>query len=404
MAHAVCSENPSPHARLNGRTLLGVLLLYGACVFCATYPALLTPATRLAGSRCDPLQGLWLMRWYKDCLLHGHSPLRCDAIQYPVGAPLGNFSPLHFQTLLYLFLSLFTANDILCYNAIWFSNLCFTGLASFVLAWYVIRNRLCACFAGLLAMLSGPVLLHAHGHLELITLGWLPLFLLGWMRWLDQPKLSRLFVALVLYFLVALSAAYFAVFALVPAAVFLIGRASRGGYRQVLPWLGSRIGGLSTFVVVAAVGSSILYFPQILSRIEGYSLARPKGEFNYYGAPPWSYCVPSYLHELGRLLPADCYAQAGSVTVECCSYLGVVTLLLLGYAAIRRARFERAGLWWSVLLVCVVLSFGAYWRIGSVRMSLPAEWLRKGLFIFQALRVPARFNLCVSVFAAVPVA
>src|SRR5260370_2179573 len=117
-----------PDAPLRSRfvTLLGILVFYGACVFCATYPALLTPATQLAGSRCDPLQGLWLMRWYKHCLFHGQSPLHCEEIQYPVGAPLGNFSPLHFQTLLYVPLSLISSNDVLCYNAIWFFNLCFT--------------------------------------------------------------------------------------------------------------------------------------------------------------------------------------------------------------------------------------------------------------------------------------
>jgi hypothetical protein len=399
------SEAPgSRQSILNARTLLGVFVFYGACVVCATYPVLLTPTTRLAGSRGDPPQGLWLMRWYKHCLVHGQSPLHCQEIQYPVGAPLGNFSPLHFQTLLYVPLSLISSNDVLCYNAIWFFNLCFTGLGAFVLVWYVVRDRACACFGGLLAMLSGPVLLHANGHIELITLGWLPLFMVGWIRWLNQPTTGRFLLALLLYTLVALSAAYFAAFALVPAAIYLIWQASRGGYRQVLPWLGCRIGWRSAFAIAAAAGLSLIYLPQILSRLVGYSLSRPKGEFNFYGAPPWSYLVPSYLHGLGRLLPYDLYAQAGSVTVECCSYLGAVTLFLLGYAAFSRIRFERAGMWWSILLVCTVLSFGAYWRIGSVRVSLPAEWLRKAFFVFQALRVPARFNLCASIFAAVPVA
>jgi len=365
------------------------------------------------------------MRWYKHCLFHGQSPLHCEEIQYPVGAPLGNFSPLHFQTLLYVPLSLISSNDVLCYNAIWFFNLCFTGLGTFVLVWYVLRDRASACLGGLLAMLSGPVLLHAHGHVELITLGWLPLFMVGWIRWLNQPSAGRLLLALVLYFLVALSAAYFAVFALVPATICVIWQAARGwhalslrracgtsqprpsktqGVPPVLPWLASRIGWLSAFAIAAALGLSLIYLPQIFSRHQGYSLSRPKGEFNFYGAPPWSYLMPSYLHGLGRLLPYDLYAQVGSVTVECCSYLGTVTLFLLGYAAFTRCRFERAGMWWSLLLVCMVLSFGAYWRIGSARVSLPAEWLRKAFFVFQALRVPARFNLCASVFAAVPAA
>jgi hypothetical protein len=300
-------------------------------------------------------------------------------------------------------LSPICSNDVQCYNVIWFCNLCFTGLGTFVLVWYVIRDRACACFGGLLAMLSGPVLLHAIGHIELITLGWLPLFIVGWMRWLEHPTTGRLLLALALYFLVALSAAYFAVFATVPAAVCVIWHATRGGYGHALPWFSRRIGWLSAFAFTAAAGLSLIYYPQILSRLQGFSLARPKGEFNFYGAPPWSYLTPSYLHWLGRLLPEDLYAGAGSVTVECCSYLGAVTLFLLGYAMLSRKRNELRPLFWLfwIVLVCTVLSFGAYWKIGSVRISLPSEWLRKGFFVFCAIRVPARFNLCTSVFAAV---
>ena len=56
------------------------------------------------------------MRWYKACLLEGRSPLFCSELQYPVGVPLGNFSPLHVQSVLYLAFSSVIANDCLCYN------------------------------------------------------------------------------------------------------------------------------------------------------------------------------------------------------------------------------------------------------------------------------------------------
>jgi hypothetical protein len=416
MADNALLDDRSPRDMPGWQCLLAVLLFYAACIFCATYPALLTPTTHLVGNRCDPLQALWLMHWYKDCLLQGRSPLHCSAIQYPVGAPLGNFSPLHFQTLLYVPLSLVFANDVFCYNAIWFFNVCFTGMGSFVLVWYVLRDRVCACCGGVLVLLSGPVLLHAHGHIELITLGWLPLFMVGWIRWVDRPSKDRFLLALLLYFMVALSAAYFAVFALVPAVVYVVWRYVRAfsgalqGCAGVMPTLpcGAPLNGalvrLSAFALAAAAGSLLIYFPQIWSRLQGYSLPRPKGEFNYYGAPLWSFLVPSYQHALGRLLPSDYYARSGSVAVECCSYLGAATIALLFYAALTKCRFQRAGYWWSVTLICAVLALGAYGNFGPLRICLPAEWLRKGVFAFQALRVPARFNLCVSVFAAVPAA
>ena len=191
MADGILREDKLPRATLGWRSSLAVLLFYAVCTFCATYPALLTPTTRLVGSRCDPLQALWLMR-RGTRIACSRGDLRFTAARFSTlsGDSLGNFSPLHFQTLLYLPLSLVFANDVFCYNAIWFFNLCFTGMGTFVLVWYVLRDRVCACCGGLLAMLSGPVLLHAHGHIELITLGWLPLFLVGWMR-LRGPAKQR---------------------------------------------------------------------------------------------------------------------------------------------------------------------------------------------------------------------
>src|SRR5262249_16459989 len=156
----------------------------------------LTFASRFPGCRCDSLQALWVMRWYKHCLIHGQSILQCPNLQYPVGAPLGNFSPLQFQALLYIPLSLFIANDVLCYNLIWLLKRVFTGIGTFLVVWYVLRDRLASCFGGLAAMLSGPMLLHACGHLELITLGWVPLFFIAWLRWVDRPTGGRLLAAL----------------------------------------------------------------------------------------------------------------------------------------------------------------------------------------------------------------
>ena len=48
------------------------------------------------------------MRWYKSCLMESRNPFYCPEIQYPVGVPLGYFSPLLLQSLQYLILSQFS--------------------------------------------------------------------------------------------------------------------------------------------------------------------------------------------------------------------------------------------------------------------------------------------------------
>src|SRR3954454_22158182 len=90
----------APTARLRIRDLTIVWLFYVACALILSYPLIKTFSTTLAGSLLDPLQHLWVMRWYRTCLLEWKSPILCPELQYPIGAPLGNFSPLHLQALL----------------------------------------------------------------------------------------------------------------------------------------------------------------------------------------------------------------------------------------------------------------------------------------------------------------
>ena len=70
------------------------------------------------------------------------------------------------------------------------------------------------------------------------------------------------------------------------------------------------------------------------------------------------------------------------------TYLGVVTLGLLAYAAACRVRFERAGYWWTCFAMLVVLSLGASATIGGRQRLLPGYFLRKHLLILDPIRVP----------------
>lgn len=383
--------SPDAVGRLRWRTLGVAALLYTACLALATLPVWPTFATRFPSCRADALQSLWVMRWYRDCLVHGRLPFFCSESQFPTGAHLGNWSPMHAQALLYVPLSFLTANDVLCYNLIWAANIVFTGVGTFVLVWYVHRSRACAFFGGLVAMLSGPMLLHALGHLELVSLGGFPLFLVAWMRWVDQPSVRRMLVAAGLYLLVAMSAGYFAVFATVPAILYAV---SRDGLRH-------RLAGLAVFAGLTLPCLAVLFSPQILSRYHGYSVARSRTDFASFGSPAWALFVPSRFHHSGSLLPSDAYREAGFTDVEACSYLGLAVLGLIAYAAVARVGFANRRFWWLVFAILVILSLGGSWRLGRKFLTLPAGWLYELCPPFRQIRAPSRFNLPAVVCAAV---
>jgi hypothetical protein len=340
------------------------------------------------------------MRWYKDALAHGQTSFLVPDIQLPAGGHIGNWSPMHFQALLYLPLSCI-ADDLVAYNIIWLFNIVFTGVTTFVLIRQLLPGRGCAFFGGLVGMLSGPMMLHGLGHLELITLGWFPLFLAAWLRWVDEPGWRRLAAASGCYLMVALSAGYFAVFAMVPATLYVLHAAVRGGLAQTPVWVRKRLGWFALFVAVTLPCFLLAFAAQLDSRAHGYSVARSRGEFMHYGAPVWTYVVPSSYHSFWQWLPVKPFRAARIGEVEQCSYLGIVTLALIGCALLARAPLRRRWFWWGMFASLVVLSFGSRFSLWGLSFNLPGQWLYDWCPPFRQLRVPARFNLHAAIAGAV---
>jgi hypothetical protein len=390
-------EGSPASQRLGWKAGVAIVALHAAGLAVATYPTVLTLGSTLPGGM-DSLQHLWVMRWYKTCLLEGRPIFVCPELQYPTGAPLGNFSALQLQALLYLPVSLVSENDVLCYNIIWIFGLLLAGFGTAVLGWFVLRDRACAAFGGLLSMLSAPLLFHAMGHLELIYIGTFPLFLVAWMRFVDRPDRARLLTAVLGYLVVAMSAAYFMVFAIFPAALYVAWQAARNGRRDAWRWLRNRASWLAGFAALCLPCLLVLFSSQMWVVLHGDSLAWPREEFERYGAPLWGYALPTQAHSLGKLLPRNPSAVLADWW-ERSSYLGVVTLGLVAYAAIARVRFARSGYVWGTLLLCVVLSLGASWQLGTREVSLPSAWLYRCFPLYRATRVPGRFNLLAGVIA-----
>ena len=399
-AHKIETRNDQRSVKFSmTRTIILVPILYLATLGVATYPAFAHLRSALPAGLPDPLMHLWVMRWYKSCLVQGRLPWVCPELQYPIGAPLAHFSPMHLQGLLYIPLSSVCSNDTLCYNLLWIGGFLFTALGTFALAWYVLRDVVCAWFAGLLAMLAGPMMMHAQAHLEIIYAGGFPFFLVAWMRFVDAPSSGRLIAASATFLIMTMGAAYYMVLALPPAVCYVVWRS----IADPAPWR-RRVRGLLAFSAISALPLVLLFSSQFWALAHGLSMRRERSQFNYYAASLWSYVAPTTFHLLGGAFPFDIYAQAGQggpKMGESASYLGVVTLILVQVAAIRRVKERRIGFLWFALGLLVLLSMGSSCRVGSIKIGLPGAWLWDYVPVFRLTRNPARFNLLAAPCAAV---
>jgi hypothetical protein len=384
------------------RTLLAAAVLYLGTLGAIGFRVFARFGSVLPATLADPLQHLWILRWYESCLKSGHSPFLAPDVMIPVGAPLGLFSPLHLQALVWNLVGWALGSDFARYNLLWALGFLVTAAGGFYLSWRLLRDRTAAVFAGLLCLLATPVTLHAFAHLELIYVGVLGFFLLGWTEFVDRPRGRSLAVALGTYVLVAASAAYFAVMAIIPAVLFVIWSGARAVRSGFWTWLRTRVAWLLAFAGVAAVALAILFSSQLWAKSHGFQTQRGRIEFARYWAPLWGYFMPTPQQRAEPLIPWHPYRKAefGQTGMERSSYLGIVPLLLIGYAAARRVRFANAGFYWAAFAVAVVLSLGAFRPYHLEPISLPADWLWRIFPPMRDLRVPARFNLFAAVLAS----
>ncbi len=399
---------PAPDARgsaapprLGWRAVSLATIGYIAAVCVATYPFALSFTKGVAGSLFDPLHHLWIMRWYKSCLLEWRSPVMCPELQYPVGAPLGNFATMHMQAILYFPLS-FIFNDVICFNLIWMTGIVTTGLGTMLLIWHVLRDRRVAAIGGFLAMISGPMMIHSRSHLEILYVGCFPAFLVVWMRFVASPTWRRLAGTVAMYVVVALCSPYYAVFVIVPAALDLSWRAFAAFRTRDRAWFAERARWLTAFGLLAVPAMILIFGNQLWAMAKGYSVARTVKEFAGFGCPPWTYLAPTILHRFSALMPVNPYDSMGPFPVigERTGYLGVVTLFLVVYAMMTKAPLPRRAFWWTALAVFIILASGAYWNIGDSQIKLPGYYLKKYVFLFKLIRVPGRFSLYTVVMAA----
>jgi hypothetical protein len=388
-------------SRLGWKAVLLATVAYVAAVCVTTYPFVLSFTKGIPGSLFDPLHHLWIMRWYKTCLLEWRSPVVCPDLQYPVGAPLGNFSTMHMQAILYFPLS-FVFNDTVSFNIIWMTGLVSMGLGTMLLIWHVLRDRRVAIVGGLLAMVSGPMMLHSRSHLEILYVGCFPIFLVAWMRFVEAPSRGRLAAVVAAYVAVALCSPYYAVFVIVPAVLFLAWQAAPALRRRDRAWFASRARWVVGFALLSVPFLALIFGNQIWAMAHGFSLPRPMSEFSGYGCPPWTYVSPTILHRFSALMPVNPYDTLGPFPTigERTGYLGVVTLFLATYALMTRAEIPRRAFWWTCLALFVVLASGAYWQVGDTQVKLPGYYLKKHVFLFKLIRVPGRYNLYVVITAS----
>lgn len=325
----------------------------------------------------DPLSHLWMVSW-----LTGHAFDPGQIFQGNIFHPAAHavlFTDLSMGTaILVLPLRLFTREPLILFNAATILALAFGGWAFHALVHGLTGHRWAGLLAGVLAAFSSHQMSHVY-HLNLLSTGWLALFLLGLHRiacprlrggpGMERGSIGDAILAGVSFALTAQSSGYYGVAAVVLALVF-----AAFHFRALRQPRALRL------VLGAAALAVLLTLPYLLAfraLQEEQGIRRPPGMSVKMAFHP-SRDLTSWAHVYIGLLGGD-----GEVL-----FPGLLPLVLGGVAVLRRGR--QAWFYAAGAAVLVVLSLGPEVTLGSWTMSMPYQWL-SALPPFDSMRHPFTF-------------
>jgi hypothetical protein len=210
------------------RLVVAPALLYSVAFVLLTWPWATEFTTRLYADEGDGLQNYWNLWWVREAVTQLHtSPWWTPYLHAPFGVTLlgQTLNPFNgFAALLLPGVSLLVA-----YNTLVAFSFVMAGLTACWLAYEVSGEYAGAIVAGYLFTFSGFHFAHAQGHMQLVSVEWLPLFVLCWLRLLVRPGWGVAAGAAVALLLTLLCDYYYFTYALLIAGWALAWRTMRAG-------------------------------------------------------------------------------------------------------------------------------------------------------------------------------
>jgi hypothetical protein len=192
-----------------------------------TWPAIGRSRTHLLTDAGDGLQNVWNLWWMRKALVELHTwPLYTRHLHFPDGVTLIGHTLNPFNGLLAIPLLAILPLTVV-HNIIIVFSFVAAGLTAYALCRHVSGSHWGSLWGGFVFAFSSFHFAHAQGHMQMVAVEWIPLFLLCWLRWLESPAAARAAAAASALVLVFLCDLYFTLFSLLAAAVIAVWRAAR---------------------------------------------------------------------------------------------------------------------------------------------------------------------------------
>ncbi len=388
---------------------LYALLGYLALTLLMTYPLVREFSRAIPGDGFDGWQNVWNLWWVKRALLvEGSSPYFTRFVDYPTGVYLYFHTLNIFNGLTFLPFTL-NAGSLVAYNVAVIFSFVAGGYGAYLLALHVLRRtdapaRWAAFLGGAVFAFSPYHMAHLLGHMQLISLEWLPFYALfaivqiqkSTNGQMGKSAISIRYALLAALFLVLVAACdwYYAFYMVLFTGLYLLWTIWR---RRVwlLPTLAVAVTGL-----IFVLATSPLLVPMARESLTADYMVPPPGSTERLSADLTAFFTPSELHPLWGDLAArwaDRFTASTSERTVFAGY-GVLALALLGLLTRRRTAcfWGLSALTFALLALGPVLHIGGMTRFAGVGpIPMPYALLHRAIPFLKISRSVSRFDVVV---------
>jgi hypothetical protein len=331
--------------------LLGLLPSAVYIVFFAFYtPWLSHFSSHFFGDGGDGLQNAWNLWWTRRALWGLESLWHTDLLHHPHGTTLLGHTLAPVNGLLAATL-LAPLPLVQAYNVVVTLAFVATGLTAFWLCYWVSRSVVGSLLGGFAFTFSSYHFAHAIGHMNLITLQFVPLFVLAWLAFLRAPGLGRAALASLALGFVALTDFYYVFYSVLAALVLAAFLAARQGLPLGRPALRS----YGAFAALSLLFAAPLPLAFLVSHLRDPFV--PAHDARLWGADLLAPFIPGEIWRFSSLTSWH-WSTIHMNVVEGSVSLGFVALACAAVALSRRRLRGTAAPWLGLGLVFALLALG----------------------------------------------
>jgi hypothetical protein len=347
----------------------------------------------------DAYQFLWFFWWVKKSLLSASSPYFSQYIFYPTGVNLAFSTITPFNSILSIPLqSMFGL--IKAYNILWLSSFILSGYGTYLLVRYLTGNLKAAFISGLIFMFSPYHFAHALGHLNLLSMEWIPFYVLFLIKTVNEKSSKNAIYAAFFLLLVFLCEYTYAVYLCCFTVFFLLYYVYEDKSYVVNKYVVKRLflmGVTFTFLVLPFV------YPLLKELLISKSSYMYNNGFVVFSADLLGFFVPSRSHPVFGQLVNPIYQNFTGNDGEFTVFAGY-TVLILSVIAFLKIKTKEVKFWVLSTVIFFIFCLGPLLHINGIftgtieninfAIPLPYAIIMK-IPIISISRAPSRWDALV---------